>query len=414
MRRLLLPSLALVSALALDLWNAAAVVLERVPQPAAARLALLAAFLLAWRLRRGRIAWACAAVAALGELTPSFPPPLASGSPAAGGSPLDLQAAGLLAAILALLNLGAAALEREWWLWSAAGALRFAVLALQGALVWTIAQPAAQPAREALLAAGPEALHTPPAWWPPSALWSLPLLAAAVLAAAAILFALWRRRSPLEAGLLCALAAVLCAIARPESARLYAAAAGLALLIALVENAFTLAFQDGLTGLPARRALEERLPQLGRTYALAMLDLDHFKKLNDRHGHEVGDQVLKLVASMLRRVPGGGQAFRYGGEEFTVVFAGKESSEAAVHLDALRQRIAARPFTVRSPGRAKSQPASRGAKSGSVEKNLKVTVSIGVAQRGGRAESPEQVLKAADKALYRAKKAGRNRVHSGR
>ncbi|MEO1366017.1 MAG: GGDEF domain-containing protein, partial [Acidobacteriota bacterium] len=159
---------------------------------------------------------------------------------------------------------------------------------------------------------------------------------------------------------------------------------------------------------------------LGRSYALAMLDLDHFKKLNDRHGHEVGDQVLRLVSSRLRKAPGGGEAFRYGGEEFTVVFAGRSADEAAVYLDALRQGIAARPFVVRSPGRPAGKPpkgsAGGGKTSGgakTVEKSLKVTVSIGVAERGDKKPTPEAVMKAADRALYKSKKAGRNRVTVG-
>ena len=94
-------------------------------------------------------------------------------------------------------------------------------------------------------------------------------------------------------------------------------AAGVILIVALLAESHRLAFRDTLTGLPGRRALEERLRSLGGRYAVAMVDVDHFKKFNDTHGHDIGDQVLKLVGARLAEVGGGGIAFRYGGEEFS-------------------------------------------------------------------------------------------------
>ena len=195
----------------------------------------------------------------------------------------------------------------------------------------------------------------------------------------------------------------------------YLAVAGLALGVSLVENAFALAFEDGLTGLPARRSLDEALLHLGSTYAIAMVDLDHFKKLNDRHGHEVGDQVLQMVAGRLARIGGGGRAFRYGGEEFSVLFRGKSAAAAKPHLEALRRAVAEAAFTVRSPARPRKKPKTGRAKSTHRgTKKVRVTISIGLAERGARHRRPEQVMKAADKALYRSKRAGRNRVTVGR
>ena len=170
-----------------------------------------------------------------------------------------------------------------------------------------------------------------------------------------------------------------------------------------------MAFRDDLTGLPSSRALPETLSALGSVYAIAMVDIDHFKKFNDRHGHDVGDQVLRMVASRLGRVTGGGKAFRYGGEEFTIVFPGKSRSEALPHLEALLLEIADAKFTMRGRDRRKG-PLSRGKKKGKNVKNLSVTVSIGVAERNGRNGTPDKVIKAADTALYKAKDAGRNRV----
>src|SRR3989441_13015310 len=84
-----------------------------------------------------------------------------------------------------------------------------------------------------------------------------------------------------------------------------------------------MAYQDSLTGLPARRALNEALLRLGGHYTVAMLDVDHFKRINDHHGHDVGDQVLKMIAAKLAQVTGGGKAYRYGGEGVAGIFAGR-------------------------------------------------------------------------------------------
>ncbi|NIR45317.1 MAG: GGDEF domain-containing protein [Gemmatimonadetes bacterium] len=189
---------------------------------------------------------------------------------------------------------------------------------------------------------------------------------------------------------------------------LYFASAGLILGLSVVETSYSMAYRDELTNLPSRRALPELLMSLGSTYSIAMVDIDHFKKFNDKHGHDVGDQVLRMVAGRLKRVTGGGKAFRYGGEEFTIVFPGKSRDEALPHLEALRQDIADGAFTVRRGDRRKGAK-GRGRKKPRGKK-LSVKVSIGVAERNGRNTTPEQVLKAADKALYRAKQAGRNRV----
>lgn len=194
-----------------------------------------------------------------------------------------------------------------------------------------------------------------------------------------------------------------------EMAVFYFATAGLILLVSIIEASYAMAFRDELTGLPARRALREDLLKLGSRYTLAMLDIDHFKKFNDRHGHDVGDQVLRMVAAKLSNVSGGGKAYRYGGEEFTVIFPGKYADDAAGHLEELRRDVASSGFALRSRGRPMKRPEKprKGKKS---PQKVSVTVSIGLAGRDGNNTKPQEVLKAADKALYRAKKAGRNRL----
>lgn len=187
--------------------------------------------------------------------------------------------------------------------------------------------------------------------------------------------------------------------------------AGVILVSAIVINAYNLAYKDELTQLPSRRALKQQLASLGKTYSLAMVDVDHFKKLNDNHGHDVGDEVLKMLAAHLQRVEGGGKAFRYGGEEFTIIFPGKDTSSAAVYLEALRNNIASKPFVVRSKQRPKDKPSQNKTKSNNM-KELNVTVSIGVAEKEAKHSSTHDIMKSADNALYKAKKKGRNRVET--
>lgn len=180
---------------------------------------------------------------------------------------------------------------------------------------------------------------------------------------------------------------------------------------AVAHEAYQMAFRDELTGLPGRRALNERMQRLGRNYVIAMTDVDHFKKFNDTHGHDVGDQVLRLVASRLSKVTGGGRAYRYGGEEFALVFAGKTAEECLPHLEAVREMIANYAIQLRDQNsRPQDDSAGRQRRSGSANATVSVTISIGVAERLIDHRNPEAVLKSADEALYSAKAAGRNCV----
>lgn len=185
---------------------------------------------------------------------------------------------------------------------------------------------------------------------------------------------------------------------------IFASAAMLMLLIAVIQESWSMAYIDQLTGLPGRRALEEELLKLGGNYSIAMMDIDHFKKFNDTHGHDAGDQVLKMVAARIRQSVSGGKPFRYGGEEFTIVFPGKKTSDALEPLEAVRKEIGGSKFQLRNNDRR------RGKDKKSRNKNVEVTISIGVANRAERMATPHEVIKAADKALYKAKKQGRNQV----
>ena len=256
--------------------------------------------------------------------------------------------------------------------------------------------------------------HTPLESWP---LRSPPTpLVGRLVCAAAFAAAVWRawpEFKPIPVGNAGAIATFFLAAEWAASSGAYAlfmAASGLVLIIALLQESHQLAFRDQLTGLPGRRALDERLRSVGSQYAIGMVDVDHFKQFNDTHGHDVGDQVLRLVGGRLAEVEGG-VAYRYGGEEFCVLLPDSDIAEAERSLEAIRASIESYKMAVRAADRPKH--AEEGAKrrgGASPEKMLSVTVSIGVATPTAAHGAPREVVMAADEALYRAKKGGRNRV----
>lgn len=207
-----------------------------------------------------------------------------------------------------------------------------------------------------------------------------------------------------EAALAVAAAAFAAACAEAGSHESYAwfSAAGVIVTVGVLQDSYRMAFHDELTGLPGRRALNEKLMGLESDYAVAMIDVDHFKRFNDEWGHDVGDQVLKLVASRLKRVRGGGRAYRYGGEEFAIVFPGLRLGGALEHSEAVRADIERYRFEIRSRERRQA--------GGGASRTASVTVSVGVAAMDDWRSEPAAVLYAADQALYRAKSGGRNRV----
>ena len=210
--------------------------------------------------------------------------------------------------------------------------------------------------------------------------------------------------APMEAGLgiVLGLAAfALLPTMRSDGSSIAFAFAGICALFAVLYASYRMAFMDALSGLPNRRALDETLAQLSGDYAIAMVDVDHFKMFNDTHGHAAGDRVLQAVAQQLRRERRG-RAFRYGGEEFCLLFTGSRNRDAAQMCDETRARIETMRVRVRSmPTKGKRMPA---------DTEVKVTASIGVAFRDEQMRFASEVIKAADQALYRAKAKGRNRV----
>lgn len=306
--------------------------------------------------------------------------------------PWEVMAA---AAALLPLNLGLLAWTSDRGRWSSRLGAWLAAVVLQALVLGSV--PALAPAwRDRVLAAPAAATGA--------------VLAAAALGLLLGLVRFAARPRPTEAGLLWAAALGLVAVGHAGDHLLRPLAFGtgaLALLVALVETSHALAYRDELTGLPGRRALERALGSLGSRYAVAMVDIDHFKRFNDTWGHQAGDQLLRKVAATLMGVTGGGRAFRYGGEEFAVLFPGLTAEAAVPHLERVREAVAETGFVVRGPGRPRRKP--RTPRAGGRRQRVHVTVSIGVADAAS-GRSPAEVVQAADAALYRAKRGGRNRL----
>jgi len=252
------------------------------------------------------------------------------------------------------------------------------------------------------------------------------------LAAAFLLTRFLLIRKPVESALLWTLSAFFLSLhfaTNPRLATLYAATAACSLFASVIESSYLLAYHDELTSLPSRRAFNDAMLRLQEPYSIAVVDIDHFKTFNDTYGHETGDQVLRLVASNLARVTGGGRAYRCGGEEFNILFPGKNTSDVLDHLERLRENIEGSEFRMRGhdrrlaprgPDRRTDRTRRRTTKGQAIRDlaqppapaSISVTVSIGVASSAKRQSDPDAVLQAADKALYRAKANGRNRVEA--
>jgi diguanylate cyclase (GGDEF)-like protein len=424
-----------------------------------------AGILLAWRFHSSRILFALSTLFLAQHALEFF----SSGRAAsAGPGRIALEAV----AFLLPLNFIAFSVFRERGLGFPAIVPRLALLFFESVFVAIICRPGET--------VGPALLHSrflgrlP---WTP--LPSLALLAF-VAALAVLLVRLVLYRKPTESGLLWALLATFLSFqvgAVGPAATAYLATAGLILISSIIENSYFLAYHDELTSLPARRAFNDALLRLEQPYAVAVVDIDHFKNFNDTYGHETGDQVLRMVAAKLASVTGGGSAYRVGGEEFSILFPGKSVKEAMPHLELLRSVIEVATFRVRGgeerrgtaraqksraldtrnqdsrsqddPGqdgrtqethtqetrtqethaqdfrshdrrslerraRPRRPPAprkrARTVISEPGNQQISVTVSIGAAEPNARFRSVEQVIQAADQALYRAKQSGRNRV----
>lgn len=308
-------------------------------------------------------------------------------------------------ALLLPLTLAWLAAVRERGLFTRSGGLRLLVVGAEAALVVFLSTSPGSGLAELL-----RAELVPAAWTAWTPLGQPALLATLVVVGSLAGWQLVRPR-PYTRGFLWATVAALTALhADASGATVHLATGGLLLLVATIESSHAMAYRDGLTGLPTRRVLEEDLLRLGPVYTLAVADVDRFKAFNDTYGHDVGDQVLRMVAARLREAPGRGRAYRYGGEEFVLLFPGLEPNEAAPHLEEVRRSVEESVFVLRGPDRPDEKPEDPERHQDGGHEELSVTVSIGAAGPGEGRASPAEVLEAADRALYEAKEGGRNRV----
>jgi diguanylate cyclase (GGDEF)-like protein len=400
--------------------------------------AFAAGLLLAWRFNSSRVLFSLLVLLVAHRAVDFF----AAGQINAGSVHTGPgRTAVALAALLVPLNFIVFAAMRERGLIVAGIAPRFGLLFLESVVFAVLCRPENSPAN----------LHHSGAAAIP--LWIL-LLLTFVAAIAVFVRRFFQTRKPIEPGFVWSLAAVFmwlefAPVGKASDA--YVATAALILAASLIETSYVLAYHDELTGIRGRRAFNESLLSLDQQYAIAIVDIDHFKKFNDTYGHDIGDQVLCMVAKRLSQVGGEGQAFRCGGEEFAIVFRNTSAKEAFDHLDDMRQIIEKSTFHMRGSDRRAEAKAERTAdastekssnrRAGELDRrkpakkkaglrrdgrirpssgaqpranqqpdHLSVTVSIGVAEPSTRYRQPEQVIQSADQALYRAKNKGRNRV----
>jgi len=359
------------------------------------RVVLALGVLLGVRFRRGRVVFALVVLGLADWALQTYP-----------HTPATEDAGRFVFAAVALLlpaNLGWLALARERGTLTRSGLLRLAMVLLQfglASMLWRLFDGGLTALLERQI------LPTPLV---PTTVVPHLALASFTFAFAATAFSWARQRTFIESGFLWAVAASYLALAAEGlGTTAYLVTAGLIMVFVLVEATFAMAYRDGLTGLPGRRAFEEALSQLSGRYAIAMVDIDHFKAVNDSYGHDVGDQVLRFIGTRLAETDGA-RAFRFGGEEFVLIFPGTSRSEAVSTLEEKRREIADDRFALRGHDRPKKRPKRVEPRPGGPLR-LPIKVSAGVAEQGGRLLKAKDVLRAADEALYRAKRAGRNRV----
>ncbi|MGQ0695796.1 MAG: GGDEF domain-containing protein [Nitrospiraceae bacterium] len=221
-------------------------------------------------------------------------------------------------------------------------------------------------------------------------------------------------KNPLDSGALWALLTSFVAFQGLHygwSATNFFSAAGLILFLTLVQASHQQVYRDDLTGIPGKLAYEEAVAGLGKEYVVAVVGIDQLKQYGNQHGRPVSEQVLRLIAPKIVAAAGAGKVFRLAGEEFTILFPRKATTETLVALEAVRKAVEQTTMCLR--GRDRVWEAGGSSRTGSGDEELVVTASIGVAEAGNARSSLELVTKAAYRALYEAKGEGGNVVKRG-
>jgi diguanylate cyclase (GGDEF)-like protein len=308
----------------------------------------------------------------------------------------------VLLAIFVPLNLALLALLPERGTINRSGALRLAVIVVEAALIGVV------------VAAG-GGFDWASGKFLPLGIGALPHAGVLVIVAAVIaaLAGAIRSRSAVSASCAGAIVAFVVAAHVPTASytwSIFTIAAALMVTIAVLHDAFRVAFRDRQTGLPNRQALDERLEALPRRYALAVVDIDGFAEFNSAHGPELRDHALKMVAARIQHGVGRGNAYRADGEEFVVVLPRVSAEHALTRLEALRENVESYLLALRDPERARRTKRARRPGGWKGSDTVSVTISIGVADNRSGSAAPLAVLEEAQRALQRAKEQGRNRV----
>jgi diguanylate cyclase (GGDEF)-like protein len=375
---------------------------------------VLGGLLLAWRFHSSRVFYAVLVLILAQWTIASFPGPIATGSP--------VEFALHAAAVLVPLDFILIAFMQEQGFTVSSMMPVALFLFVQTVITWVLCRSA-----QGSISAPHLSRHAAIPISLPGYGWL-----AFGLTAFLLLVRFFLTRKPTDSALLWSLSAFVLALRFAGVGRIstiYSIAAALILATSIIESSYLLAYHDELTTLPSRRAYNDALLRLQHPFSIAVVDIDHFKRFNDAHGHDTGDQVLRLVASNLSRVTGGGQAYRFGGEEFAILFPGKTTAHVVDDLEQLRVAIESTEFRMRrndrrqmprGPDRRAQRTRGRGHTGRNIrqltqataETVLSVTVSIGVATSHHDEPNADRVMQAADKALYRAKANGRNRVEA--
>ncbi len=222
-------------------------------------------------------------------------------------------------------------------------------------------------------------------------------------------------RDPLEGGAIWALVAVFAAYHtsrygwQPTN---FFMTSGLILFVTLLQSFYQRTYRDELTGIPGRLAYDEAIGQLGEKFSVAVIGIDQLTQYANTHGKSVSEQILKLVAPRVQATCSSGQIFRTTGEELTVLFPGKSTTEALSTLEGIRKTIEAIDYFLRRRDRVwETQRGST--KAGSRDRALPITLSIGVAEKLTDSMTLTLVIKSAYRALYEAKGTGGNVVKRG-
>ena len=188
----------------------------------------------------------------------------------------------------------------------------------------------------------------------------------------------------------------------------FLATAALILIVSVYADEYRLSHYDEVTGVSGRDAFYEALRDVTGRYALAVVDIDEMKRINERYGDAIRDKTLQLVARKLSRIRRG-DTFRYDRDKFAVLFHGKSAADVLPRLEALRAAVQG--MSVPVSGTLHTLMRKR-AIDPAHDQPLVVTISIGVAEPSPNLTKPEQVFKRAEQALLRAKQAGRNEVRA--